>query len=114
MHPVEEAPRAGTSSTEKALVAAQGQRLGSRSNDLGYFRHFYSALGCPGLWLELYGCATGEEYLVPPRGARAERRRGGHREDREALRELLKDLVGVFGESSEEELERYEAEVWRA
>jgi len=30
------------------------------------------------------------------------------------IRELLKDLVGVLGESSEEELERYEAEVWRA
>ena len=29
-----------------------------------------------------------------------------------SLRERLKDLIGVLGESSEEELERYLGEVW--
>ena len=29
------------------------------------------------------------------------------------LRERLKDLIGVLGESSEEELERYLEEVWQ-
>ncbi|MEB3788967.1 MAG: antitoxin family protein [Desulfurococcales archaeon] len=32
----------------------------------------------------------------------------------ESVREKLKDLVGVLGESSEEELERYLGEVWQA
>ena len=32
----------------------------------------------------------------------------------ESIREKLKDLVGVLGESSEEELERYLEEAWRS
>ena len=32
----------------------------------------------------------------------------------ESVREKLKDVVGVLGESSEEELERYLGEVWQA
>ena len=32
----------------------------------------------------------------------------------EDLRERLKDLIGVLGESSEEELERYLEEAWRS
>ena len=32
----------------------------------------------------------------------------------ESVREKLKDLVGVLGESSEEELERYLEEAWRS
>lgn len=32
----------------------------------------------------------------------------------ESVREKLKDIVGILGESSEEELDRYLGEVWRA
>ena len=32
----------------------------------------------------------------------------------ENVREKLKDLIGVLGESSEEELERYLEEAWRS
>lgn len=32
----------------------------------------------------------------------------------ESVREKLKDIVGILGESSEEELNRYLEEVWRA
>ncbi len=31
----------------------------------------------------------------------------------ERLRERLKDIIGILGESSEEELERYLEEAWR-
>jgi predicted DNA-binding antitoxin AbrB/MazE fold protein len=31
-----------------------------------------------------------------------------------SLREKLRDLIGVLGESSEEELERYLGEAWRS
>ncbi len=32
----------------------------------------------------------------------------------ESIREKLKDLIGVLGESSEEELEKYLEEAWRS
>ena len=32
----------------------------------------------------------------------------------ESIREKLKDLVGILGESSEEELERYLEEAWQS